>query len=258
MKRQNHQHWIWLILAIVMTVSPAKVRDTARGYLLQFYGHCARLLAGGSERHEMDLAKSKPDPKTQQELAKLKEQNQALRAALVQAGAVPEAFRGNAQLSLVPVKASPLTAASSIQRRLLLHGGQNLGLKKGHSAVVGSGLVGVIVQSRRSSAELRLVLDPSFRIRGKIEHRDVEGLLRGAPGDRLIFEVVAPKGADRSVILNVGEILKTSPNSTLCPIPTVLGRLVKVQQFGALTRAEVVPAIDGRALNSVVVLRPQS
>jgi rod shape-determining protein MreC len=256
MKRQSHSHWILVALSLALTVSPARFRVKAREGTLHIVGKMARLVASPAEASANKQGESSEIAQYQRVIHRFEVENSRLKHALAQAGAVPEVLRGQGAVSLVPVDAAPLNAGTSIQRRLLLTEGHNLGITVGQSAVVGTALVGVVVQVTSRNAELRLILDPAFRIRGVVHGTEIEGLIRGTAGDKLIFEVAADEKSTREVPLKLGQKIMTSSHSTLCPIPSVIGRVSKIERFGALTRAEISPAIDGRRLNSVVVLRP--
>lgn len=256
MKRGRRRHWGLVLLAALITASPESARLRAREALLEVFGRFARLVASPAEAAEAP-GENPEAARFAREVRRLEAENEKLKLALQQAGAVPEAIAQGA-VSLVPVDAQPLTAGTSIQRRLLLSAGRNLGIARGQAALVGTSLVGVVVQVSARAAELRLVTDPGFRIRGALKGREVEGLVRGRAGDSLTLEVVADAEATEPVEIALGEEVMTSPKSSLCPLPSLLGRVVAIERMGALTRCELAPALDGRALEGVVVLRPAS
>lgn len=256
MKSQRHSHWILVCLSLALTVSPERLRVKARESVLTVLGKMARLVASPVEASDDKNGESSEVAQYQRVIHMLEVQNSRLQHALKQAGAVPELLRGQGSVSLVPVDTAPLTAGTSIQRRLMLTEGHNLGIKIGQSAVMGTALVGVVVQVTERAAELRLVTDPGFRIIGVVRGTKIEGITRGSAGDRMIFEVAADEKSTTQTPIEVGQDIMTAPRSTLCPIPSIIGRVVKVERFGALTRAEIVPAIEGREMKSVVILRP--
>jgi cell shape-determining protein MreC len=254
--KRRHSHWLLVLLSLALTLSPERIRVKARENLLTILGKMARLLASPAEASSEQAGESSQVAHYRRAIHMLEVQNSRLKHALAQAGAVPELLSGQS-VSLVPVDAAALTAGTSIRRRLLLTEGRNLGIDVGQSAVVGSALVGVVVQVSPRAAELRLILDPAFRIIGLVRATKIEGIVRGTAGDQLIFEVAAEEKSTRELPLRVGQEIMTSSRSSLCPIPSLIGRVVKVERFGALTRAVLAPAIDGRKLTSVVVLRPR-
>lgn len=260
MKRRRHQQPLLVVLlAFGLTLSPQSWRLRARGLVLGTLARVARLVAAPAEAANQntpsdDAVASDREADLQRELARVKSDNDRLREALEQAGAVPEILRGQEALSLVPVHASPMTAGTSISRRLLLTEGSNLGIDRGQAAVVGNALVGIVVEVAPRAAQVRLVTDPAFRIRAVVQGTEIEGLVTGRAGRLLCFE--APPGKDaRRAPITVGQVITSSPRSSVCPVPSVLGRVVEVENFGSLTRAFLLPAVDGRGLQSVVVLR---
>jgi rod shape-determining protein MreC len=257
MRRRSYRPWLVLLVALGITASPRDLRLQARRALLDSSARLARLVASPAEaavtRAETASAEQR---RLQRQLHRLKSENARLSQALELAGAVPEVLQGRGAVALVPVDAAPLTAGTSIHRRLLLTEGENLGIAPGQAAVLGSALVGVVVQSSRRAAELRLLTDPGFRIRARVQNLELEGLVRGTAAGYLLLEIPPKKDAIGRPKVRVGHVVTSSPQSSLCPIPSIIGQVISVEHFGALTRARVRPAVDARGISSVVVLRP--
>lgn len=259
MKRRPNSPWIVVAMAFAMTLTPAKFRRRVRLSLLNSMARCARLVASpveASEKRQDGPGSGSAADQFRQEIRYLEAENARLKHALEQAGAVPEILKGQGGVSLVPVDVSPLTAGTSIKRRLLLTEGRNLGIERGHSAVVGTALVGVVVQVSERAGELRLITDPEFRMRGRVDGTDIEGLVKGRAGELLFFEVASQDDQVTDLPLKLGQCVSSSPQSQLCPIPSVIGRIVEVERFGGLTRATLRPVVEARAVSSVVILRP--
>lgn len=258
MKRRR-SHWLIVLAALAIAASPAWLRDRVRGRLLSALAAVARQVASPAEAASITArAKGAPEPegRVERELHRLRAENERLRKALQQAGAVPELIARQGAISLVPVDVAPLTAGTSIQRRLLLLQGRRIGLERGQAAIIGGALIGVIVNAQEDAAELRLSTDPAFRIRAVVKGTEVEGLVAGGAGDVLRFElVVDEKASDKADCLRVGALIVSSPRSSLCPIPSTLGRVTAVERFGSLVRATVRPTVDARGARSVIVLK---
>jgi len=255
MKRRRPGAWFFLVLAAALSISPRAFRLRARQAMLSVLARVSRLLASQAEASSEEDQGAGQD---EREVRRLELEVARLSHALRQAGAVPEVLRGGAGVSLVPVDAVPLGGGTSLTRRLLLSEGANLGIARGQAAVIGGALAGIVVTVAERAAELRLVTDPAFRIRGVTAKGQLEGLVSGTAGSRMFFEVAPEEGRGEVGAIELGELVMTSPRSALCPVPSRIGRITKIERFGAVIRATLSPVVDERAIASVVILRPRT
>jgi hypothetical protein len=239
---------------LLLPALPAAVRDRARERLLGLHARLARL---AGERDVADAAGSDP---SDDRVRLLDAEVARLRRALLEAGAVRELAEAGPRVRLIPAEAMPLGAGRELTHRVALGRGRQDGVLAGHPVLAGDALVGLVAAASEGTCEVRLVTDPSFRIRATLPRAagDVEGMLQGDGTGLLSFQPALLDPTAPAPVPQVGETILSSRASLLCGVPAVLGVVVEVVRVPGSTapQARVRPTVDLDRLSSVVIVRP--
>jgi rod shape-determining protein MreC len=156
--------------------------------------------------------------------------------------------------------AAPVIARdpSNILATIVLGAGTEQGVRLGHVVVSEQGLVGRVSEVGTNYAKVLLITDPSHTLSALVEGSRATGIVRGQYGDSLVMdwilqtEPVKPGDVVVTAGLGLGEELRS-----LYPKGLVVGRVAQVQnaQAAAYVRAIVVPAVDLRKLENVLVVK---
>lgn len=247
--------WPIVVTALAVGLLPAQLRRAARDRLLDLHGRAQAWL--GAARGLDPVADAPLDPRHVLQEAELLR----LRRALLEAGAARELVQVVPSARLIPARATPLGSGVDAARRVLLHRGKIDGVAEGQPVLDGDGLalVGSVARATDGTSEVRLVTDPSFRIRATLSRPagDIEGLLRGDGSGTLLFE---PAVLDPTLPVPVpatGESVVASRDSKLCGVQALLGVVIAVERRAGspVPVARIRPPSDLARLAQVVVVR---
>lgn len=248
--------WAPVGVCLLLPLLPAPARRAARDRLLELHARAARLAGevgpAPHERAAQDAAENR---------ARLLEAEVGrLRRALAEAGAATQLAEAAPRARLIPAEAMALGAGRALQHRVVLGRGRQDGVLVGQPVLAGDALVGTVAAAAGGTCEVRLVTDPTFRIRATIARAggEVEGLLLGDGGDLLAFQPAILDPAAPAPVPQVGETIVSSRASLLCGVPAVLGVVVEVVRVPGSTapQALVRPTIDLDRLSAVVIVHP--
>lgn len=246
--------WLPVGACLLLPALPATVRDRARERLLDLHARLARLAGDREAREEAGPGDDR--------VKLLEAENAGLRRALLEAGAVRELAEAGPRVRLIPAEAMPLGAGRELLHRIVLGRGRQDGVLPGHPVLAGDALVGMVAATSEGTCEVRLVSDPSFRIRATLPRAlgDVEGLLLGDGTGLLSFQPAILDPTAPAPVPQVGETILSSRASLLCGVPAVLGVVVEVVRVPGSTvpQGRVRPTVDLDRLSSVVIVRPGS
>lgn len=247
--------WPVVVAAMGLGLLPAGARGAARDRLLDLHGRVQVWL--GATRGVDPTTAGSVDPQVKLQEAELLR----LRRALLEAGAARELVQVTPSARLIPARVTPLGAGTDAARRVLLHRGKIDGVAEGQPVLAGDALalVGAVARATDGTSEVRLVTDPSFKIRATLSRPegDIEGLLRGDGSGTLLFE---PAILDPTLPVPVpaqGESVVASRDSMLCGVQALLGVVVAVERKAGspVPVARIQPPCDLARLGQVVVVR---
>jgi rod shape-determining protein MreC len=182
-----------------------------------------------------------------------------LSRALAQAGAASELVADDSKVRLIPADVIPLASTAGFLQRVALARGSVDGVEAGLPVLADGVLVGRVASVTRSTCEVLLATDPTFRVRATLSRdgNDVEGMLTGDGSTTLVFEPVVLDDTQAGPTLRVGETVIASRASVLCGVPALLGVVATVERRAgdAQPRARVQPGVDLTALERVVIVR---
>jgi rod shape-determining protein MreC len=135
-------------------------------------------------------------------------------------------------------------------RGLTINRGQASGLERLAPVIVTRGVVGRVLEIRRSSAVIQLVTDPASSIGGVVNRTRAQGLVEGVAGGRLRLKLAA-----RETGVMPGDLVSTSGVGGLFPKGLPLGRVIQVRAPTGLFRvADLEPVVDPTAVEEVLIL----
>jgi len=231
---------------------PTDVRKKARSRLLDAHAAVA-----------LRLADSAPVvSSTSSRVLLLQAEVRQLSRALTQAGAASELVADDAKVRLIPADVIPLSSTAGFLQRVALARGTVDGAEEGLPVLADGVLVGRVATVTRSTCEVLLVTDPTFRVRATLSRdgNDVEGMLTGDGSETLAFEPVILDDTQAGPTLRVGETVLASRASVLCGVPALLGVIKTIERRAGDTqpRARVQPGCDLTTLERVVIVRSLS
>jgi len=242
-------HWGVVLLCLGMAFLPRSIRQRARGFLLDAHGATQRLLGKSAPEVASDASDNQV-ALLQAELVQVKRSLEAAKGASHVLVADPD-------VRLVSAEVMPLQGAADFLHRIALDRGQKDGVRDGMPVLAGRVLIGRVAQVSRTTCEVRLVLDPEFRIRASIPRAEgaVEGLLRGT-GRGLYFEPAILDERAPAPQPRVGERILCSRASVLCELPALIGVVGKKKRLAgaSVPGALVHPLRNPQSLRRVVIV----
>lgn len=247
------RHWLVVLACLVVAFLPARTRDRLRGMLLDLTSRA---------RTSAPLAPTE-GPRTEAEralanrIALLEAERASLLRDLANVGAERDVAGASDGVRSIPAEAFPLAGAQDAVRRLVLGRGERDGVRSGAPVLEGSALVGLVGLVTQGRSEVRLVTDPTFRLRATDERAQRDGLLYGTGGPLLVFVPAPSLVSDPEKEPRIGDVILVSRASTLCGLPAVLGTVREVERAPGegFVSAKVAPATDLARLDRVIVIR---
>jgi cell shape-determining protein MreC len=252
----QHRPWAAVLLCLGLVALPAQWRRQVRARLLTVHARLADLSGldrRGQRERDVDAGVTARERLLESQLLQL-------RSALADAGAAREVFDLEPDAELIPARAYPLGRGVDLTHRIILDRGRQDGVVSGLPVLAGRALVGRVAQVTETTCEVRLINDPTFRVRASIHRADgepIEGLLKGDGSESLIFEPAMLDPAAPLPSLRLGDTLLCSRASVLCGLPAVIGVVRGEERLpgSPFPRARVEPGCDLTALEQVVIVR---
>ncbi|OGC22094.1 rod shape-determining protein MreC [candidate division WOR-1 bacterium RIFOXYB2_FULL_42_35] len=134
---------------------------------------------------------------------------------------------------------------------LQINKGSNAGVKIDLPVIVGTGLVGRIVEVAPFSSKVMLLIDAGSSVSAVSERSRDFGIIKGGTLNKLSLRYVA-SGGD----VKIGDMVSTSPISTYFPPGLIIGTISQAskREHDLFYYIEVVPAVDFSKLEEVFVL----
>lgn len=173
---------------------------------------------------------------------RIEDENRRLRAVLElrdELGGMPIAAR------ITGVGASQLFHTATINR------GTGDGVAEGMAVLAPRGVVGRVVSASPNAARVLLLEDPSSGVGAVVQRTRTRGIVEGVGADRLALKFVTPDEE-----LRLGDEIVTSGLDGIFPRGMPLGHVTRIRSddAGLFQSAELVPAVDFRKLEEVLVL----
>src|SRR5215469_10345881 len=133
--------------------------------------------------------------------------------------------------------------------------GEGDGVRRGQAVVTADGVVGQVLRSTASAADVLVVFDPNCRLGGRIQRTRSRVGIAGAGDDQALKLEYLLRTED----LEEGDLVVTSGTDGVYPPGLVVGRVTGVQRqtSGMFLNAGILPAVNFGKVEEVVVLAPQ-
>ena len=184
------------------------------------------------------------------EVDRLKLENQRLRAQAEQGRRLQVLFDIRQQLPLPTVAAQVLSAGSSETARILMiDKGASHGLKPDLPVLVPDGVVGKVLHVFSDTAQVLLVTDPYSGVASLLEDSRVHGVLKGRNQPDCIMAYV-PNGEE----VRAGQIVYTSGDDQVFPKGLPLGVVLEARPGPEFQQITVRPLAQLNRLEEVLVI----
>jgi len=213
-----------------------KLIDTYQGYV------ALREVRQQNLRLRAELLAARDLLVAQSELSK---ENERLRQLLDFARAQP------LQTKPAPVIGDSL-APGGLSRTVRIGVGQQEGIRKGMAVLAAGGALGRVQQAHAHFSDVQLLIDPASAVAARVERSRARATVAGIGRDRRCRLEFALRSDD----IEEGDALVTSGTDGVFPPGIPLGKVVDVQRksSGMFLRAQVIPSVDPRNLEDVLVV----
>jgi rod shape-determining protein MreC len=143
-------------------------------------------------------------------------------------------------------------APAALSRMIRIGAGQNSGVRRGMAVVSTQGAVGRVVQAYAGFSDVQLLVDPASAVAVRVERSRARANVVGTGRDRRAKLEYALRSDD----IEDGDDLVTSGTDGVFPPGLLVGKVTEVQRKTSATflRAQVIPAVDPRRLEEVLVV----
>jgi rod shape-determining protein MreC len=147
-------------------------------------------------------------------------------------------------------------APAALSRVVRIGVGLNAGVRKGMAVLSAGAAVGRVQQAYRSFSEVQLLVDPASAVAVRVERSRARANVMGTGRDRRAKLEYALRSDD----IEDGDSLVTSGTDGVFPPGLLVGKVTEVQRKTSATflRAQVIPAVDPRSLEEVLVVLAQN
>ncbi|MFZ9738251.1 MAG: rod shape-determining protein MreC [Prochlorotrichaceae cyanobacterium] len=189
------------------------LRQTQGAFLLELYASFARLFQPQTAQEEWLMEARFLE--LQERLIELDQQNQQLRSLL-----------GDPDQPLPPDLFAPVVGRSVSEwwQQTLVGRGSSDGIKEGSIAMAPGGLVGRVTQTTPHSSRVTLISDPMSSVGVMVSRTRSQGYIRGQASNQVIMRFF-----EKTPDVRPGDVITTSPNSTLFPPGLPVGVVETIQ-----------------------------
>ncbi len=146
-----------------------------------------------------------------------------------------------------------IVGTNTVGSELLINCGSRDGVEEGNTAVLGSYLLGSVVEVEKNISYVRLIIHPDSAVAVFDQNTDdrVQGIVQGQVGSGIVLKNVLPTA-------NVagGDFLVTSGANGIFPYGLLVGKIEQVSssQAGLLKQAFVEPFVDFSNLTHIYIV----
>jgi rod shape-determining protein MreC len=143
-------------------------------------------------------------------------------------------------------------APGGLSRTVRIGVGQQDGVRKGMAVLAAGGALGRVQQAHAHFSDVQLLVDPTSAVAARVERSRARATVAGIGRDRRCRLEFALRSDD----IEEGDSLVTSGTDGVFPPGVPLGKVVDVQRksSGMFLRAQVIPSVDPRNLEDVLVV----
>jgi rod shape-determining protein MreC len=147
-------------------------------------------------------------------------------------------------------------APAALSRVVRIGVGLNAGVRKGMAVLSAGVAVGRVQQAYRAFSDVQLLVDPASAVAVRVERSRARANVIGTGRDRRAKLEYALRSDD----IDDGDSLVTSGTDGVFPPGFLVGKVTEVQRKTSATflRAQVIPAVDPRHLEEVLVVLSQN
>jgi rod shape-determining protein MreC len=147
-------------------------------------------------------------------------------------------------------------APAALSRVVRIGVGMNAGVRRGMAVLSAGAAVGRVQQAYRSFSDVQLLVDPASAVAVRVERSRARANVVGTGRDRRAKLEYALRSDD----IEDGDSLVTSGTDGVFPAGLLVGKVTEVQRKTSATflRAQVIPAVDPRSLEEVLVVLSQN
>ena len=147
-------------------------------------------------------------------------------------------------------------APAALSRVVRIGVGSSSGVRRGMAVLSAGAAVGRVQQVYRSFADVQLLVDPASAVAVRVERSRARANVMGTGRDRRAKLEYALRSDD----IEDGDSLVTSGTDGVFPAGLLVGKVTDVQRKTSATflRAQVIPAVDPRHLEEVLVVLAQN
>ncbi len=141
--------------------------------------------------------------------------------------------------------------ATGLARTIVLGRGESSGVKTGMAVLSNQGVVGKVIAASPNAARVLLIEDHNSALDAIDQRSRARGILAGQVEGGLTMKYV-----ERAQDVGVGDDVVTSGLDGIFPRGLLVGRVIRVERQGPglFVNVEVVPAVEFRGLEQVLVL----
>ena len=147
-------------------------------------------------------------------------------------------------------------APAALSRVVRIGVGMNAGVRRGMAVLSAGVAVGRVQQAYRSFSDVQLLVDPASAVAVRVERSRARANVVGTGRDKRAKLEYALRSDD----IEDGDSLVTSGTDGVFPSGLLVGKVTEVQRKTSATflRAQVIPAVDPRDLEEVLVVLSQN
>ena len=197
------------------------------------------------------------------ENAELREKVAALEEARIENERLKKMLGFAEERAAVPVVAHVIAVSpASTMLSFRIDRGEQDGVRRGMPVVTADGVVGQVLRSVGSTADVLLISDVKSRLGVRVQRSRARGTAGGSGGGR---ELKLENDGDlrlenvlRTEDLKAGDLIVTAGTDGIFPPGLVVGRAASIKRklTGMFLTGEIVPAVDLTKVEEVLVLRP--
>tara|TARA_B100000131_G_scaffold322689_1_gene377593 strand:+ start:2019 stop:2795 length:777 start_codon:yes stop_codon:yes gene_type:complete len=202
--------WFWTLVVISLII----LRISKGALLIDIYSFLSRPFWPGHAQKEWIL--NGINLEQQIKLDVLEKDNQRLRELLSL-----QSIDNNKRISAVVISRN----SNGFWQQLDINKGSLHGVKVGHAVIGPGGLLGLITRTTMTTSRVRLLTAPGSKIGVWVERTKVHGVLVGNSNNRPQITFF-----DKSPDVELGDVITTSPASTLMPPNLTVGVIQKVHK----------------------------